>query len=374
MVHNVSDGWIMQTLSTVKRHSVIRNIQISNFKSIASQSIPLGRFTVLIGENGAGKSNILEALVMASAATDAGFGDLKREVLVGRGMRMTSPTLMRSAFEASEYMENIDISIRYDVDEHEKKEINFYLFHDGDVYKDWGVIFNGLHGHNLKEYHPFVNAMRFFIYSPEYITLRKFDSEGQTTPLGVQGQGLAELLIVMIQNQPDRINEINEGLAFLGFCEEVHFGLLSNKKIYVKDRYIQRDGILIDQLSLNEGFLFCLFYLTLFTSSYTPKFFAIENIENGLNPKLVEALVKKLKELGVKYGKQAIISTHSPAILDALNLDDEENDVLLAVSRNLDGHTRVNRVKKPRNSTGKNTRLSELFLRGLLGGVPKNFV
>ncbi|MEN9372660.1 MAG: hypothetical protein RIR79_212 [Pseudomonadota bacterium] len=263
---------------------MIRNIKIANFKSIASQSIPLGRFTVLIGENGAGKSNILEALVMASAAST---GRLEREILIGRGMRLT--------------------------------------------------------------------------YS-------------QTLPLGTRGEGLTELLINMREREPNKLDVINEGLALLGFFEKVYFDSLSSKKIYVKDRYIQRDGALLDQMSTNEGFLFCLFYLTLFTSSDTPAAFAIENIENGLNPKLVEALVKKLKELGAKYGKQAIISTHSPAILDALNLDDEENDVLLAVDRNLDGHTRITRVKKPRNSTGKITRLSELFLRGLLGGVPKNFV
>lgn len=354
---------------------MIRNIQISNFKSIASQSIPLGRFTVLIGENGAGKSNILEALVMASAAST---GRLEREILIGRGMRMISPTLMRSAFEENGNKKDIEISFSCSL-YNETETLKCFFSHDEAPYSNWKVNRNPEKMRNgkipLSEI-PFalLGIYGFIIYSPEYHILRKFDSEGQTTPLGVQGQGLAELLIVMLKNEHGKINEINEGLAFLGFCEKVYFSSLSNKKIYVKDRYIQKDGVLIDQLSLNEGFLFCLFYLTLFTSSYTPKFFAIENIENGLNPKLVEALVHKLKELGIKYGKQAIISTHSPAILDALNLDDEENDVLLAVSRNLDGHTRVNRVKKPRNSTGKNTRLSELFLRGLLGGVPKNFV
>lgn len=348
---------------------MIRNIQISNFKSIASQSIPLGRFTVLIGENGAGKSNILEALVMASAAST---GRLEREILIGRGMRMTSPTLMRSAFEEEENKKPIEIAVTYKQNGHEK-DFFFSITHDGKPYSDWHIVKNNMSPIDISEWDIY-DFNGFTVYSPDYYTLRNFSSEGQTTPLGTRGEGLSELLINMHKNESDKLSIINDGLALLGFCEEVYFDSLSSKKIYVKDRYIKNGDILLDQISTNEGFLFCLFYLTLFTSSDTPKFFTIENIENGLNPKLVEALVKKLKELGAKYGKQAIISTHSPAILDALNLDDEENDVLLAVSRNLDGHTRVNRVKKPRNSTGKNTRLSELFLRGLLGGVPKNFV
>ena len=39
---------------------MISEISIKNFKSIEDLSLPLGRVTVLIGENGSGKSNILE--------------------------------------------------------------------------------------------------------------------------------------------------------------------------------------------------------------------------------------------------------------------------------------------------------------------------
>ncbi len=41
---------------------MISEIQIENFKSIAKLSLKPGAVTVLIGENGSGKSNILEAM------------------------------------------------------------------------------------------------------------------------------------------------------------------------------------------------------------------------------------------------------------------------------------------------------------------------
>jgi len=50
----------------------------------------------LISENGCGKSNILEALALASAAAD---DKLDNEFLAGRGIRVTEPQFMRSAFE-----------------------------------------------------------------------------------------------------------------------------------------------------------------------------------------------------------------------------------------------------------------------------------
>ena len=44
-----------------------------------------------------------------------------------------------------------------------------------------------------------------------------------------------------------------------------------------------------------------LFYFSLFISKYTPKFFAIENIETALNPKLCSKLITVLVELAKKY-------------------------------------------------------------------------
>jgi len=47
--------------------SMIRSVKISYFKSIRELEIDLGRVTVLIGANGSGKSNVLEAIGIASA-------------------------------------------------------------------------------------------------------------------------------------------------------------------------------------------------------------------------------------------------------------------------------------------------------------------
>lgn len=43
---------------------MIAQISIKDYKSIVDLKLKLGRFNVLIGENGCGKSNILEALTL----------------------------------------------------------------------------------------------------------------------------------------------------------------------------------------------------------------------------------------------------------------------------------------------------------------------
>ena len=74
---------------------MIQEITIENYKSIQSLSIELGRVTVFIGENGCGKSNILDAIALGSAAA---ADKLDNEFLAPRGIRVTDPQLMRSAF------------------------------------------------------------------------------------------------------------------------------------------------------------------------------------------------------------------------------------------------------------------------------------
>ncbi len=133
------------------------------------------------------------------------------------------------------------------------------------------------------------------------------------------------------------------------------------------------ENLAFDQKSSNEGFLFLLFYFALFISDDTPEFFAIDNIDASLNPKLCRQLIKELVKLAEKYDRQVIFTTHNPAVLDGLNLDDDEQR-LFVIYRNKSGYTKAKRILKPKPLDGqKPVKMSEAFLRGYIGGLPKNF-
>ncbi|MEI9910094.1 MAG: AAA family ATPase [Bacteroidota bacterium] len=126
----------------------------------------------------------------------------------------------------------------------------------------------------------------------------------------------------------------------------------------------------MDQRVANEGFLFLLFYLTLFVSEKTPKFFAIDNIDSSFNPKLCKELIQRLIRLSKTFKKQVIVTTHNPFIIDGLNINDDEQR-LFVVRRNIEGGTIINRIK-PKEKLDIN--LSEAWLRGYIGGLPNNFL
>ncbi len=88
---------------------MIKNIQINGFKSIVSQSVELGRLNVLIGANGSGKSNFLEAIGIASAAS---YGSIDDESLQRRGVRPGVPRLYKSSFSHHRTAPHITLDVK----------------------------------------------------------------------------------------------------------------------------------------------------------------------------------------------------------------------------------------------------------------------
>ncbi|MDY7014464.1 MAG: AAA family ATPase, partial [Cyanobacteriota bacterium] len=206
-----------------------------------------------------------------------------------------------------------------------------------------------------------------------------FEREGQIQPLGINGEGLFKLLQVTSfqkNEKESRLHEIKERMKLIDWFEDFEISqdlYATEKRLKVKDRYLNKNLSYFDQRSSNEGFLFLLFYFALFASEKTPSFFAVDNIDASLNPRLGRRLIQELVELAEKYEKQAILTTHNPAILDGLNLEDDEQR-LFVIYRNKLGHTKARRIFNPEPLEGqKPVRLSEAFLRGYIGGLPKNF-
>lgn len=366
---------------------MIKEIRIKNFKSVQKLQLDLGRVNVFIGANGCGKSNILEAVTFGAAAA---ADKLDNEFLASRGVRVTNAKTMLSAFDGDSSQNSVDVM--FSSKDNDKDFLHLKLKYEGRDFPRWKYEF--IHGNNnisiklkqvdyvefpkmkefLHEKYPIHYIKDFLIYAPENLALRNFKSEAQIEPLGIHGEGLFYLLTVLSKDKnKHKLEEIKQYLKLFDWFEDFQLGpqAFGQQSLALKDRFINPTLFEIDQRSANEGFLYLLFYLTLFISGYTPPFFAIDNIDNALNPKLCAELTKVLSELAKKHKKQVLLTTHNPAILDGLDLKDEENR-LFVVYRNLDGHTKVRQVKKkdiPKNGTP--VKLSEAFMRGYIGGLNK---
>ena len=389
---------------------MFNKVRIKNYKSILDLNMNLGEFTVLIGANGCGKSNILEAITMAAAASAQ---KLDFEYFANRGMRVVRPELMLPAFEAAK-ADHINVQLSKE----DGNGFEFEIYHDSNAKSPrWTqksnititpsfITESDLRGRLSKDdlnsiimeaissmgkvTLPDDEVMRitqgvvfeygkndlnnFLIYSLEESALRSADKDNRIFPLGRNGEGLFAYLKTLIQREDGEqiLNEIKENLHVLDWFEDMYIpsNQLSNEfLINLKDYYMSESINDLNQKSTNEGFLYLLFYLTLIISDQTPAFFAIENIDTAFNPKMCREVIKHLISLAKKHNKQIIATTHNPAVLDGMNLYD--NDVVLnVVRRTIDGDTRVSKVKpKPELSIP----LSEAWMKGYIGGLPDNF-
>lgn len=418
---------------------VIREIQIENFKSIKKMKLDLGRVNVFIGENGSGKSNILEAIALGGAAA---ADKLDNEFLASRGIRTAGANHMRCALDAAVAVSDINISVASD----DPIRASFRLSNDGKPYSSWKCVQTSdteiqldpkvwiealqkiiekrketlqddtstnnyrvtdtedlenfisevrryreqgkiepvhvtveappkLHGDNAEQVG--VGAIKdFVIYSPENQSLRIFQREGQIEPLGILGEGLLKFLKVLSETSDysRHFEAIRERLKVLGWFEDLlvpDATVSVVRKIEIKDRYLDRASGNLDQISANEGFLFLLFYFCLFSTELTPRFFAVDNVDASLNPKLCAHLVTELAALAKANNKQAILTTHNPATLDGLDLSDDEQR-LFVISRGDEGETKIRRIKQ-KDGSAADVKLSTAFINGYLGGLPKNF-
>ena len=415
-----------------KAEHVLRRLIIENFKSIDHLELELGRVNLIIGENGCGKTNILEALGMASAAA---ANTLDPASLKARGIRVTDPVWMRSGFDQATQTNPVELWASSASSEPPSKIAHFFLKlqHDNTPFGRWTnlaasaiapflaekpdsirtfaesfrrtikkdqvrhlnatfVKAQGLpaleesdEDTNTETLTPWIFAMAmvvwaeelalptFLTYTPREDALRDLARDSALEPIGIHGEGLFKLLQVL--DQEGQLPEIKEQLALLGWFDDLTVTSGTNpstRTLQIHDVYI--DGRTpFDQRSANEGFLFVLLYACLLVSKYTPRFFAVDNVDAALNPKLCAGIVRMFAGLTARHERQVILTTHNPGALDGIDLNDDEQR-LFVVYRNTEGKTRARRIT-PADlpSEGPPVRLSEAFLRGYIGALPTNF-
>ena len=393
---------------------MLTSFRIRNFKSIVDETIELGAFNVFIGQNGCGKTNILEALAMAAgAASDR----LTTEDLFLRGIRIARPNLMASSFAGVEAEARILLDVVWEansartpvffqlnpkdltnhgsswIDEaniHSSNETNRLIdfleraksaaVKPGKIDEIAEEVFHSrqIHMHNE---HYFGEVIQFYcIYAPSTNSLRGLEASSRREPLGLYGENLDVALSQLSEENRTRLRGL---LHFIDWIDDFLIddsdrrkfdGLKlgrSSSRLYFHDRFMREDNRTFSAENANEGILHILFHLALFLVPNTPEILAIDNLETALNPGMCRRLVEVLAKLAVEEEKQALVTTHNPAILDGLNLHDDSQR-LFVVYRNEEGHTKVRRVRmKPDADPGR--KLSELWLRGHLGALPQGF-
>jgi hypothetical protein len=410
----LDDGAVRQGESD-KETMLIRNLTVHGFKSIMQeQPIELGRVNCFIGANGVGKSNLLEALGVLGAAANGVVDD---ESLLRRGVRAGVPRLYKSSFASERTPTHIGIEVSGSRSECYRVSLLNPLESPEPAWKYKTeflsdgrdeIIADGVRNKKnlnplaglaalkmveLAEDNPAALLMRalqeYAIYCPNTPTLRGITPDLQSRrPMGLSGGQLAEafeMLRTHLEGQGEVGEEIlDEVLALIDWVADVAItsqaGTLLSPKVprskhllKFTDRFMQKSRNELTAYDASEGALYVLFTAALCLLPQSPRIFAIDNLDQALNPRLVTSLTKHLAGW-LKYQdpqRQLLFTAHNPAVLDGLDLTDPEVR-LFAVERNSNGLTCYRRIELTPELLAMNQQypLSRLWLMGHLGAVP----
>lgn len=395
-------------------HVMLKKLSIYGFKSIHEQSIELGRVNCFIGANGVGKSNILEALGVLSAAANGVVDD---ESLLRRGVRAGLPRLYKSSFASERTPAHIGVgvvggrgqgyrvSLLNPLESPEpawsyKTEVLSdgctEILSDGVRNKKNLNPKSGLAALKLVDIDPENSAAQlmkvlqdYAIYCPNTPSLRGVIPDLQSRqPVGLSGGLLAESFEKLrkhLESEDEAGEEIlDQILDLIDWVADVQVtahggslmsGSVPRTKLMLKftDRFMNKSRNELTAYDASEGALYVLFCAALCLLPSAPKLLAIDNLDQALNPRLLSKLTSLIKHWLIHNSpdRQLLFTAHNPAVLDGLDLTDEETR-LFAVERNSDGVTVVRRVEPSAQLLKMNQEypLSRLWLMGHLGAVP----
>jgi len=406
----------------------VSQVRIKYFKSIVDQTIDLGQLNVFIGTNGAGKSNFLEAIGVLSCAMD---GRIDYSKLADRGARLSAPEVFRSSFKNLKRKTTFSLFSRFGGLNYEGKiranDDAEFIFLDEDVRNEntLGKRKNSLvtipNFVDLAELNPQQSILstletlgqfnsselkalkaiqRFAIYAPSTPILRGVSPDSSNRePLGLYGGSLSSALVDVIReinnsktgsspsaNNLNRFFDLLDWFESIGTTDEISSQLQSKhlhtgkRVVCYTDKYMREKFNNLYAYDVSEGALYILFMLVLLLHKKAPPLFAVDNVDNALNPGMVSHMMGHILELlKVMPEKQVLMTTHNPIVLDAVDLFNDQHR-LFVVQRNQYGHTEIKRIEPPPGFTRETwvekhggLRLSEIWLSGVIGGLPKGF-
>lgn len=366
---------------------------------------------MFIGANGAGKSTILEAIGLLSAAmTDR----VDANSLQRKGIRLSAPSLYKSNFRNMKNTKlTVDLSLeweeeertdcfRYDVHLTAPKDTDYWKYHSEAFFqngeKKWGRSNaskkqgNNYIGFFLIDENPELEEGRkiaagfsnYGIFQPNTMTLRgTVPDANQMAPMGLNGGGLAQALQDIMEERQGELflgsMQMDDVLEMVDWASGISVDAPKKKNINSNipttrqiiefgDRFM-KDTVRFTGYDASEGALYVLFMLCLAMHPQSPSVFSVDSFDHALNPRLAKKMIQVFCEQVRNNDKHVFLTTHNPLVLDGLDLSNDDIR-LFAVDRDKNGYAQIRRVRVSRELIEEGQSLSRLWINGRLGGVP----
>jgi len=336
----------------------LKRIEIKNFLSLQDTIIEFSHFTVLIGPNASGKSNILKVLNFLSYlpkstsiknAINKLFKNNKFTDIFYNDSKLITIILN---------VHLLDREYKYTLSFNDKGKVKKEILYSNDTIL---INFSGTNGYYIinnkgqkvqinkelnspvisrkdiqnsfiKTFKSFFNDIKFFHFIPNQI--RNYSSSGYNKNLESDGSNLAQVLHTLLTTERElffKIEDILKNIILVIDRLDTPPSIEGNK-VYLT---IQEKNIknLLSFSNISDGTLRLLAFIT--AMKLSGSIICFEEPENCVHPYLFETLIDIMKN----SNKQVIITTHSPYLQDKIELDN------VRVVKKVDNKTCVSKIK-----------------------------
>lgn len=338
---------------------MIEKIHLRNFKSIAYLTLPLGEFNCFVGMNGVGKSTILQGIDFISqlmAGNVQNWFDSRGWVIQELNCKLLKESnVMAGILYRTRGGQSVKWTARFN--RHELRCSNETIeldeerifFSNGQEYRlesrkqqvsftYQGSILSQLKDSELSEpileFREALKRIRSLeLLSPHLLRKR---SRAEDKDIGAGGEKLSGYL----HNVKGEAREHLLRLLKTFYPNLIDFRVASLRAGWKKLMVIEQFGeqkIETEATHLSDGLLRILAILAQSESDHP--LVLLDEIENGINPEIIEKLVDTL----VNANRQIIVTTHSPMILNYLE-DEVARTAVKYIYKNTSGETKARQL------------------------------
>lgn len=357
----------------------LKRIDVEGFTSIRFGSVELGQLNVLVGANGAGKSNFIHALAMLGRIVDS-------ELNLFVGLNGGANALLNSSDASSQ------VKLRLEAHPNTYEAVLVSAAQDEFIFGDERIYFHGAdhpspwqdslgRGHRETRLHDVVEqrggptvashivdllrGCRVFHFHDTSVDapVKRSVSTADNLALREDAANLAAVLLALKDDEQSAYRRIVGAIRQVApFFRD--FVLVPDKAERIQLRWREMDSDAIFSANqMSDGTLRFVCLATLLLQPTLPALVVLDEPELGLHPYAIVQLAGLLRQASNR--SQVLIATQSVTLMNQFEVDD-----LIVVERHV-GQSRFSRPDREKLSDWLNEySLGELWEKNLIGGRP----
>jgi predicted ATPase len=301
---------------------LLATFRLQDFKGHRDTAVPLGRFTLLVGDNGSGKTSVLEALWLQGSFEHGPIAALKGDWVPGDLLRRGSTGPIQISSTGGRDRASWSSQIQIAVSEPEWKLAA--AIQAGPIRTFTGEASGGTGGDKLTgdwpKFSKTVGRAGLYRLQATQIAAAAY-SEEMATAIRPDGEQTAVVLAQLKLAHDEVFARIEESMRRLvPQLERVRIRPVRSprepglgNKIY----FDFRGAAGVPAHGASHGTLIVLALLTILHGPQRPQLVLLDDFDHALHPRAQVELVRMLKEILVEFPDlQIVATTHSPYVLD----------------------------------------------------------